>query len=136
MRDDYLESLSEFRSHYKEECTKANIDYVGIDTSVTFDKALLEYLIQRQRRFEGQLRPGIKYHYGELESQRRLTENAPECLPQLSQRPAQSQRVSARRQPAARRPRLAGIAPEPRSRHAGKSCQGTFIRQGEGVYRP
>jgi uncharacterized protein (DUF58 family) len=51
MRDDYLESLNEFRGKYKDECTKANIDYVGIDTSVTFDKALLEYLIQRQRRF-------------------------------------------------------------------------------------
>jgi uncharacterized protein (DUF58 family) len=51
IRDDYLKSLGEFREHLKKECTAANIDYVGIDTSVTFDKALLEYLIQRQRRF-------------------------------------------------------------------------------------
>jgi uncharacterized protein (DUF58 family) len=51
IREDYLKSLGEFREHLKKECTAANIDYVGIDTSVTFDKALLEYLIQRQRRF-------------------------------------------------------------------------------------
>ncbi len=51
MRLDYLQSIEEFRNHYKDECTKANIDYVAMDTSVSFDKALLEYLIQRQRRF-------------------------------------------------------------------------------------
>jgi uncharacterized protein (DUF58 family) len=51
MRTDYLKSIEEFRERYREECTKANIDYVAMDTSVSFDKALLEYLIQRQRRF-------------------------------------------------------------------------------------
>ena len=33
------------------ECTAANVDYLGMDTSVGFDKALIEYLVQRQRRF-------------------------------------------------------------------------------------
>src|SRR4051812_25820744 len=47
MRSDYLKSLAEFRTHYKSECAKANIDYVAIDTSVSFDKALMEYLLQR-----------------------------------------------------------------------------------------
>jgi hypothetical protein len=51
MREDYQASVEEFRQHYREECAKANIDYVAMDTSVSFDKALLEYLIQRQRRF-------------------------------------------------------------------------------------
>ena len=51
MRSDYLQALHDFREHYREECSKANIDYVPMDTSVSFDKALLEYLIQRQRRF-------------------------------------------------------------------------------------
>lgn len=51
MRSDYLQSLAEFQNYYREECAKANIDYVAMDTSVTFDKALLEYLVQRQRRF-------------------------------------------------------------------------------------
>jgi uncharacterized protein (DUF58 family) len=51
IRDDYLSGVEEFRNFYKEECGKANADYVPMDTSVGFDKALLEYLIQRQRRF-------------------------------------------------------------------------------------
>jgi uncharacterized protein (DUF58 family) len=51
MRPDYLKSLDEFREHYRVECAKINVDYVPIDTSVNFDKALMEYLIQRQRRF-------------------------------------------------------------------------------------
>jgi uncharacterized protein (DUF58 family) len=51
MREDYQKSVAEFRQFYKDECAKANIDYVTMDTSVSFDKALLEYLVQRQRRF-------------------------------------------------------------------------------------
>lgn len=51
MRRDYLQSLGEFQDFYRRECAKANIDYVPIDTSVSFDKALLEYLLQRQKRF-------------------------------------------------------------------------------------
>jgi len=51
MRPDYLQALEEFRGRLREECSGANIDYVAMDTSVSFDKALLEYLIQRQRRF-------------------------------------------------------------------------------------
>jgi uncharacterized protein (DUF58 family) len=51
IRDDYLGALKEHCEKIKDEATKANIDYVGMDTSVSFDKALLEYLIQRQRRF-------------------------------------------------------------------------------------
>jgi hypothetical protein len=51
MREDYLAELGEFQNFYRAECSKANVDYVPIDTSVNFDKALLEYLIQRQRRF-------------------------------------------------------------------------------------
>jgi uncharacterized protein (DUF58 family) len=51
MREDYQQSVEEFRQYYRDECAKANVDYVAMDTSVSFDKALLEYLIQRQRRF-------------------------------------------------------------------------------------
>jgi uncharacterized protein (DUF58 family) len=51
MRDDYLKSLGEFKDLYRRECAAAGIDYVAMDTSVSFDKALLEYLVQRQRRF-------------------------------------------------------------------------------------
>jgi len=51
IRDDYLRSIQEFQSQYHRECGLANVDYVPMDTSVGFDKALLEYLVQRQRRF-------------------------------------------------------------------------------------
>ncbi|HEV3258228.1 MAG TPA: DUF58 domain-containing protein [Gemmataceae bacterium] len=51
MRQDYLKTLSEFQDFYRRECAKANIDYVPMDTSISFDKALMEYLIQRQKRF-------------------------------------------------------------------------------------
>jgi uncharacterized protein (DUF58 family) len=51
MRQDYLSAIQDFREFYRKECANANIDYVPIDTSISFDKALMEYLIQRQRRF-------------------------------------------------------------------------------------
>ena len=51
VRDDYLKGVAEFRETWRRECGLAGVDYVPMDTSVGFDKALLEYLIQRQRRF-------------------------------------------------------------------------------------
>src|SRR5437763_12129105 len=51
MRPDYLEAIQAFREQYRRECAAANIDYVPMDTSIGFDKALMEYLLQRQRRF-------------------------------------------------------------------------------------
>src|SRR5262245_30434314 len=51
MKEDYLQSVRGFQQRYRDECARANIDYVPMDTSVSFDKALMEYLLQRQRRF-------------------------------------------------------------------------------------
>jgi hypothetical protein len=51
MRGDYLKAVADFRQTYREESARAGADYVPMDTSVSFDKALLEYLVQRQRRF-------------------------------------------------------------------------------------
>jgi hypothetical protein len=51
IKRDYLEAVGEFRDYYRREGAKANIDYVPMDTSVSFDKALMEYLLQRQKRF-------------------------------------------------------------------------------------
>jgi uncharacterized protein (DUF58 family) len=51
MRADYMQTLDDFQRFYREECARANIDYVPMDTSVGFDKALMEYLLQRQKRF-------------------------------------------------------------------------------------
>jgi uncharacterized protein (DUF58 family) len=51
IRRDYLQAVGAFQTLYREECARANIDYVPMDTSVSFDKALMEYLLQRQKRF-------------------------------------------------------------------------------------
>lgn len=50
-RDDYLKQVEAFRDAYREGCNNLRIDYVPLDTSMPFDKALTEYLIQRQSRF-------------------------------------------------------------------------------------
>ncbi len=51
-RSDYLEEVEEFRETYRRECFQSGIDYVPLDTSMQFDKALLEYLLNRQARSE------------------------------------------------------------------------------------
>ena len=51
MKPDYLDAVKEFRARYKEDCAKVGIDYLATDTSIGFDKALMEYLLQRQKRF-------------------------------------------------------------------------------------
>lgn len=51
MRADYQETLRELRERYRKECVSMGIDYVGLDTSMPFDRALLEYLSQRKARF-------------------------------------------------------------------------------------
>ncbi len=50
-RDDYLQQVKAFRDAYQEGLNNLRIDYVPLDTSMPFDKALTEYLIQRQSRF-------------------------------------------------------------------------------------
>jgi hypothetical protein len=39
------------RDRYRSECLSIGVDYVPLDTSMPFDKALVEYLSQRQARF-------------------------------------------------------------------------------------
>src|SRR5262245_22586585 len=51
LRDGYLRDLGQFQEFYRTECAKANIDYVPMDTGVGFDRALMEYLLQRKKRF-------------------------------------------------------------------------------------
>jgi uncharacterized protein (DUF58 family) len=51
MKPDYLQALADFQERYRSECSRAGIDYVSMDTSVNFDRALMQYLLQRQRRF-------------------------------------------------------------------------------------
>ncbi|MGI9454983.1 MAG: DUF58 domain-containing protein [Aeoliella sp.] len=49
-RSDYLEEVSQFREQYRAECFQSGIDYVPLDTSMPFDRALTEYLVTRRGR--------------------------------------------------------------------------------------
>ena len=49
-RGDYQQSVEQFRESYRQECFRSGIDYVPLDTSMQFDKALLEYLLSRRAR--------------------------------------------------------------------------------------
>ena len=49
-RRDYQSEIAAFRAMYKQECFQSGIDYVPLDTSMQFDKALLEYLLSRRAR--------------------------------------------------------------------------------------
>ena len=51
VRKDYLAAVAEFRESIADACQKAGADYVPLDTSMQFDKALIEYLQGRQARF-------------------------------------------------------------------------------------
>jgi uncharacterized protein (DUF58 family) len=49
LKKGYLDALEEFRGKFRKECAKSRIDYVELDTSVQFDKALIEYLSRRSK---------------------------------------------------------------------------------------
>ena len=49
-RKEYLEGVEALRSIYREECFQSGIDYVPLDTSMPFDRALTEYLATRRQR--------------------------------------------------------------------------------------
>ena len=49
-RRDYVQEVEEFRETYRRECFQSGIDYIPLDTSMPFDKALLEYLLSRRAR--------------------------------------------------------------------------------------
>ena len=50
MRADYESALEEFRERFRREAANAKFDFVELDVSVPFDKALLEYLVARSQR--------------------------------------------------------------------------------------
>ncbi len=49
-RADYVKQIEAFRENLNRECRKSGIDYVPLDTSMQFDKALLGYLLSRRAR--------------------------------------------------------------------------------------
>lgn len=51
LREDYLAGLESFRNEYQQKCNAMRVDYVPLDTSMPFDRALTEYLVSRQGRF-------------------------------------------------------------------------------------
>ena len=50
-RADYQKQIEAFREEYRRECFQRGIDYIALDTSMQFDKALMEYLVNRRARF-------------------------------------------------------------------------------------
>ncbi|MFM8285087.1 MAG: DUF58 domain-containing protein [Planctomycetaceae bacterium] len=51
VRGDYVDAVKAFREDYRRSCFHAGIDYVPLDTSMPFDRALMEYLLSRRNRF-------------------------------------------------------------------------------------
>ena len=51
IRSDYLEALEELHSRFRRECAAARIDYVPLHTGMPFDRALMGYLVSRQKSF-------------------------------------------------------------------------------------
>ena len=51
MKADYQETLRELCDRYRKECRSMGADYVALNTSMPFDRALVEYLSQRRARF-------------------------------------------------------------------------------------
>ncbi len=47
VRAGYLEALEEFIGTYRSELHKRHIDFFNVDTSTSFDKALMAYLMKR-----------------------------------------------------------------------------------------
>lgn len=47
---DYVSEVRKFCDDFRRHCFQSGIDYVGLDTSMQFDKALAEYLISRRSR--------------------------------------------------------------------------------------
>jgi uncharacterized protein (DUF58 family) len=50
-RKQYVAGVEAFREDYRKTCFHAGIDYVPLDTSMQFDRALLGYLSSRRNRF-------------------------------------------------------------------------------------
>ncbi len=51
VRASYLEEKDNYTRWLARECAKSRIDYVPLNTADSFDRALIEYLLQRRHRF-------------------------------------------------------------------------------------
>lgn len=50
-RTEYIKRVKDFREGLAQKSRQSGIDYVALDTSMQFDKALIEYLHSRKMRF-------------------------------------------------------------------------------------
>jgi uncharacterized protein (DUF58 family) len=50
-RHEYLAEVEGYRDELRRESAQLGVDYVALDTSMQFDKALMEYLLSRRSRF-------------------------------------------------------------------------------------
>ncbi|MDX1928700.1 MAG: DUF58 domain-containing protein, partial [Pirellulaceae bacterium] len=48
---EYRKNIALFRARLEKQLTESRIDYVPLDTSQPYDKALMEYLLRRRNRF-------------------------------------------------------------------------------------
>lgn len=51
VRERYLAALREFTERYRTETAAMRADFVQVNTSMTFDRALVQFLVDRRRRF-------------------------------------------------------------------------------------
>jgi len=51
VRDDYCQEMRQYIKFYNDRCAEADIDFVQVDTSVSFDRVLVKYLVNRQSHF-------------------------------------------------------------------------------------
>lgn len=51
IRADYLARLAEFKTTFRRELEGQKADFVAVDTSMPFDKALVSFLLSRRKRF-------------------------------------------------------------------------------------
>jgi uncharacterized protein (DUF58 family) len=51
IRAEYIREIQAFIQEYRTQCQAVRADFVTVNNSMTFDKALTEYLIQRKSRF-------------------------------------------------------------------------------------
>ncbi len=69
-RSDYLAEVKAFCELYRRHCFQAGIDYVQLDTSMQFDRALTEYLVSRQHLSFG------SFYHGGTEARRGTNDHA------------------------------------------------------------
>ncbi len=51
IRAEYQHEIKQFIDEYRSQCQSIRADFVSVDNSMTFDRALMEFLVQRKGRF-------------------------------------------------------------------------------------